>query len=201
DLGAVEIAVDGVPVVVDLGRETYTAETFSDARYRLWYVTSPWHSTPLPRGMEQDPGAASRASMTATDRGWAIDLSAAYPFDDGEVWTRTAELRTGSVRVRDEWRLARGTGSVVMVCAGEPRETADGIRVPSPAGGRGLVLTHDADDVRIETREVTDPMMARSWGDAVSRTVLTARPARTALTHEAGAEHPARAPRSAFPTG
>lgn len=188
DLGTVEIAVDGVPVIVDLGRETYTAETFSDARSSLWYVSSPWHSTPLPRGLAQEPGATSRASMTATARGWAIDLGQAYPFDAGETWMRTAELDDGSVRVRDEWRLTEGTGSVVLVCAGEPRETADGICVPSATGGRGVLLAHDAADVRIEQRAVDDPIMARSWGDAVARIVLTAGADATSLTVEAVAE-------------
>src|SRR5690606_39837945 len=54
DLGSIAVAVDGVPLLPDLGRETYRSETFSDRRYELWNMRSDWHSTPLPRGARSE---------------------------------------------------------------------------------------------------------------------------------------------------
>ncbi|WP_156761093.1 heparinase II/III family protein [Microbacterium karelineae] len=188
DLGAISIAVDGVPVVIDPGRETYTAQTFSDGRYDLWYVSSDWHSAPWPRGLTQRPGADSRAQATADETGWTIDLSRAYPLADGERWVRRTEIADGSVRVRDEWALGDGAGAVVLVCAGVPRTDGDEVVVPAPDGGRGLRIAHDAATCRIETREVTDPLMARSWGEKVSRIVLEAAAGAASLEVRARAE-------------
>ncbi|WP_221583904.1 heparinase II/III family protein [Microbacterium sp. G2-8] len=181
DLGAIEIAVDGVPLVVDPGRETYTAQTFSPRRYDLWYTGSAWHSTPLPRGLAQDPGADRRADATATRDGWTVDLTHAYPLAADERWVREAHLADGSVTIHDTWSLATGTGTVVLVCVGTPRETDDGFVIAGREGGRDLLLTHDAASAHVETREIADPIMARSWGDALSRIVLDAGPGRTTL--------------------
>ncbi|HTN56215.1 MAG TPA: heparinase II/III family protein, partial [Microbacterium sp.] len=82
DLGSIAVAVDGVPLLPDLGRATYRAETFSDRRYELWNMRSDWHSTPLPRGAVQLPGAQWRCEATVIDDGWVLDLTAAYPGGD-----------------------------------------------------------------------------------------------------------------------
>lgn len=181
DLGAIEIVVDGVPLVIDPGRETYTAQTFSAERYGLWYVSSDWHSAPLPRGLVQEPGARARAEARATASGWELDLDLAYPLKEGESWRRTAELADGAVRIRDAWRLSGGTARAVLVCVGEPRETSEGFVVPGREGSRALLLSHDAAAASVETRAVEDPIMARSWGPVISRIVLEADPAAASL--------------------
>ncbi|WP_110590464.1 heparinase II/III domain-containing protein [Microbacterium suaedae] len=188
DLGAIEIAVDGVPVVIDPGRETYTAQTFSDERYGLWYVSSDWHSTPLPRGLTQRPGADSRSTATAGPAAWTIDLSRAYPLASEERWRRQVELDGETVRIHDSWSLAEGAGAVVLVCAGTPRVDGDDLILPSVDGGRGLRIAHDAAACRIEHRDIADPIMARSWGDRLSRIVLEAAPGSSSLDVRARVE-------------
>ncbi|OSP07170.1 heparinase II/III family protein [Microbacterium sp. LEMMJ01] len=171
DLGAVAIAVDGVPVVIDVGRATYTAATFSDARYRLWHVTSGWHSTPLVRGREQQPGGAWRAAVQARSDGWTLDLGTAFP--GGDPWWRTVLLRGGAVTVRDESpALADPATRLVLVCAGTPEVHGDGVLLPGPDGKRGLRIAHDPADVVVESRAVDDTLLERSWGPVVSRVLF-----------------------------
>ncbi|WP_146115406.1 heparinase II/III family protein [Microbacterium sp. MYb62] len=198
DLGSFAVAVDGVPLLADLGRATYTAQTFSDTRYDLWYVTSGWHSTPLPSGREQLPGREWHAPVRVLDDGWRIDLSAAYPWPGepesasasvsesasaSESWIRTVRLVDGVVTVRDDGAaVGHPDTRIAVVCAGAPRRGADGIRIPGRDGSGDLLLTHDDAEVEIETRAVDDPYLERSWGRQVSRILFA--PASGATTWE-----------------
>lgn len=168
DLGSIEVAVGGIPLLPDLGRAQYTAQTFSERRWELWNVRSDWHSAPMPRGALQLPGAQWRAPLAGTDDGWTIDLSAAYP--DAGHWVRTISLSDAVLRVADEGdAVADPATRIVVVCAGIPERRTEGLLVPGREGSAGLLLTHDAATVEIETVEVTDPHLRGSWGDTVSR--------------------------------
>ena len=61
DVGSFVVASDGVPVIVDAGRPTYTAQTFGPDRYAIWTMQSGWHNVPVIGGREQLPGAAHAA--------------------------------------------------------------------------------------------------------------------------------------------
>lgn len=133
DVGTVLVALDGVPVVVDAGQPTYTAQTFGPGRYDIWTMQSGWHCVPVVGGAEQAPGRPSAAAdvhvtladdaaraagappdVGARDDGargassLSLDLSAAYPGLAPGTWHRTATLdrEGGQVTVHDE-RAAR----------------------------------------------------------------------------------------------
>lgn len=179
DLGSVAVAVDGVPLLADLGRGIYTATTFSEQRYSLWHLRSDWHSVPHPHGLAQLPGREWAAPMRRLDEGWSIDLSAAYPWPEGAErdWTRTILLQDGELVVHDEGAAVGADGTRIgVVCAGAPARVADGILVPGRHGSRPLLLRHDPADVVIETRATDDPYLERSWGVEVSRILFAPRP-------------------------
>lgn len=172
DLGSIAVAVDGIPLLPDLGRAEYTAQTFSERRYELWNVGSEWHSAPMPRGLAQLPGAQWRAPVTEIDHGWSIDLTGAYP--DAGAWTRTVTASGGVVRVIDDGDAVGDPQTrIVVVCAGVPERAGDGILVPGRHGSRGLHLTFDPAGVSFETRRVDDPHLRRSWGAQVTRMLFT----------------------------
>lgn len=168
DLGSFAVAVDGVPLLPDLGRATYRAETFSDRRYELWNTRSDWHSTPLPRGAVQLPGVQWRAGATAIDDGWRLDLASAYP--GGDRWVRTVRLTDAGLSVIDESdALADPATRIVVVCAGVPVRRGDSLLVPGREGSRGLVLAFDPAEVEFETVLVDDAYLRHSWGERVTR--------------------------------
>jgi hypothetical protein len=116
DLGSFILAAEGRPLLVDIGKPTYTAQTFSPARYGIRAMQSGWHNAPAPHGLEQGEGPdfvahVVRAPTEAPARSDLIaelelDLSDAYPLAEGENWRRTFRLVTEHrAEIVDTWRL------------------------------------------------------------------------------------------------
>ncbi|MEJ3656459.1 heparinase II/III family protein [Actinomycetes bacterium KLBMP 9759] len=188
DLGAVEIAVDGVPVVVDAGRPTYDSRTFSARRYELWPMRSEWHSTLRPRGLDQEPGEQWTAPIDGGDEGaratWHVDLSRAYPLAAGELLTRqvTLDRTNATVTVHDRWRLdGEQATSAVLILHGDVALEPGALLVRPPGAGRGLRISHDADRIEVVVRARADPNRGAAWGPRLTRGELVAEPRRSEL--------------------
>ncbi|MER5948644.1 heparinase II/III family protein [Streptomyces sp. NPDC001904] len=189
DVGSYWVAVDGRPLVVDVGRPTYTAQTFGPDRYAAWPFTSAWHNVPEPGGVGQVPGAAFRAGevdveLSAERAGLSAELSAAYPPGTVARWDRTAGLTRTSggtpaayVSVEDRWRDGPPEVALRHVLAGHV-EAGDGwATVTAPDGGRGLEMRWEpgAATATVERRRLDDPLLSRSWGTSLTRLTLTVR--------------------------
>ena len=201
DIGHVVVYVDGKPVLVDAGVETYTAKTFSSERYDIWTMQSQYHTLPTVNGQMQIPGrvyseagidyhyditardvsyAASEADATFT-----LDLAQAYPPEAQiDSWMRTVVLhRSEGVTIADRYALKAVTGDVVMnvltACGAEDR--GDGtiaLNEVELADGRmsgAARLHYDADvfDVAIEDIAIEDARLKTVWGDLLRRITLT----------------------------
>ncbi len=183
DVGEVLVALGGVPVVVDAGRPTYTAQTFGPERYSIWTMQSTWHNVPQVRGTPQAPGAAFAArdvAVTIGDDGAALrlDLAGAYPRDDVLHWWRAAGLDRGSrqVTVTDAWQLS-GPGdeptTVHLLLAGEVRTSRGRAEVDALGGVGTAVLTWEpAVPCAATPRTLDDPMLADVWGDHLTLLAL-----------------------------
>ena len=197
DVGSVSVALDGVPVVVDAGQPTYTAQTFGPDRYEIWTMQSGWHTVPVVAGAGQaagrDRSAADVHVETSADRSsLSLDLSGAYPGTPPGTWRRTATLdrARSEVSVLDV-RTCRGDVShdsdhhapadeVRLLLHGEVRLTGEGAAsVRAPGTSRDAVLRWDAAaaTARLTTREVDDPLLAGVWGERLTRLDLVLAPA------------------------
>jgi hypothetical protein len=182
DVGSVVVAVNGVPVIVDAGRPTYTAQTFGPDRYAIWTMQSSWHNVPEIRATAQAAGARYAARDVSVEIGesacsLALDLAGAYPRDDIRYWRREARLDRVErrVRVRDSWDLAPSTHPeptrAHLVLAGAV-ELGDGHAVVTAPDGAGSVrLTWEPMSARVDTtvRMLDDPMLSNVWGDRLTR--------------------------------
>lgn len=179
DVGSVIVASDGVPVLVDAGRPTYTAQTFGPDRYDIWTMQSDWHNVPRIGGSAQRPGAgfaASGVAVEVSDAGsWLdLDLAGAYPDGvvDGGGWRRRAGLdrESGTVRIDDRWSGAGPGTAVTLLVAGEV-VVSDGLaRVTPLGGGRAVRISWAADAAAaVAVRELDDPMLSGVWGDRLTR--------------------------------
>ncbi|MEV0148387.1 MULTISPECIES: heparinase II/III family protein [unclassified Nonomuraea] len=184
DVGSVVVAVDGVPVLVDAGRPTYTAQTFGPDRYAIWTMQSSWHNVPEVRGTPQGqgPGFRARAVEVADESARfaaRMDLAAAYPVPGLERWWRTARLdrRASLVTVEDAWAFtADGEPSVLhYLLAGQVERHEDGqVLVRPPDGARAALVTWDPAVAAsaLTVRALDDPMLSEVWGERLTRLEL-----------------------------
>ncbi|GAA1648326.1 heparinase II/III domain-containing protein [Actinoplanes couchii] len=160
DVGSVIVARDGVPLLVDPGRPTYTAQTFGPGRYDIWTMQSAWHNTPTIRGTQQAAGRSYAARVLSRDDGAvSMDIAGAYPRDDIRSWIRTARLdrSTGTVTIRDSWELLPTAGSartvIHFIVAGDPDPDLLPATLPY-----SLVV-----------KDLDDPMLSAVWGAKLTR--------------------------------
>lgn len=186
DIGSVVIALGGVPVIVDPGRPTYTAQTFGPDRYSIWTMQSSWHNVPEIRGSAQGHGRAYKArdvSVVIDGRGsgLTLDLAAAYPRHDVRHWWRTARLDRAlrQISIRDSWQLEPSTNpadddapSRVQLMAAGAVSLERGRAEITALDGAGTVSVawFPADAPCTATvRDLDDPMLREVWGDRLTR--------------------------------
>jgi Heparinase II/III-like protein len=207
DVGSFIVAVDGQPMLIDVGVGVYRRQTFGNERFEIWTMQSSWHSVPEVNGVGQAAGrayAARRVQALLSPRAaeLSMDLAGAYPPEAGiRSWRRTVRLDRGetgdgTLVLEDAWDLNHCAERTVvhLIAARAPREMATGQLVipaayevdPADSAGRGLVLGFArADfDAEIEERPVGDPRLAAVWGASVYRIALVARcPGRQGRLH------------------
>lgn len=150
DAGSFTVFADGLPVIIDIGVETYGKETFEAAnRYEIWAMRSSHHNVPMINGREQRPGhqyGATKLESWGLDDGVAertglsMNIERAYGDVDGlDGWRRSVELdRTvGCVLVRDSWQGSTVSPEIVLMLAAEPHTVS-----PSSFAVGGAVITH-----------------------------------------------------------
>lgn len=192
DIGNLVIYVDGKPVMVDAGVETYTAKTFGPQRYEIWTMQSAYHTLlPTIDGVQQLPGSqykATQVSYQATDREvtFALDIDAAYP-DEAQIdqWRRTITFQRGqAVVITDDYALATTPQRIVLSIitpatvdlsnAGQISFGARPILGDRVAGAGTLAYDAAIFSVHTETIPITDERLGGTWGEMLTRVVLEA---------------------------
>lgn len=184
DVGSFIAYLDGLPLLIDVGPEYYTAKTFSAQRYEIWTMRSAWHNVPLVNGHEQAPGrtfAARDVHYHATNAHatLSMELTATYPPAAGiKSWIREIRLARGSaLSITEQFTLsAATTPNQYHYVTNRPVELPEpGVvrlgKFPGSAAGRGASLHYDANalEARVTTMEVTDPRLLGIWGQQVNR--------------------------------
>jgi hypothetical protein len=182
DLGSCVLYFDGKPCLVDIGRETYTAKTFSNRRYEIWTMQSQYHNLPKINGVDQKEGrnfVATNTTFNANSKKaiFSTDISKAYPEEAAvEKWVRTYTLDRGKkFTINDDYVLAEvkefpTTLNFVTNCG--VQKTADG-KLQLTGDGFTLEMSYDTKNVtpQIEYSEITDSGLKRYW-DGINRIVF-----------------------------
>ncbi|MCK5470838.1 MAG: heparinase II/III family protein, partial [Cyclobacteriaceae bacterium] len=183
DLGTCVMYFDGKPCLVDIGRERYTAKTFSSRRYEIWTMQSQYHNLPKINGQDQMQGRTYKAKNTAfkVDAKKAVfstDISGAYTESANvKKWVRSYVLERGKkFRIQDNYELIKTgeeptTLNFVTYC--KVSEIAPGT-LQLKGDGFTLALKYNQKTVtpKIEFNEVTDSGLKRYWPDGITRIVL-----------------------------
>ncbi|MCL2794339.1 MAG: heparinase II/III family protein [Microbacteriaceae bacterium] len=186
DLGSVIVALDGVPVVADAGKTTYTAQTFGPRRYEIRAMQSSWHAAPAPYGLEQGVGSGFRAELIGVDdTGAEFELAGAYPLAAGASWRRAVRLDRAAraVTVTDAWALTGASGApapdapaiVHYLLRADPERIGDtALRVTVPGAARAAIVEWDRPEasVVLDDWDLDDPALTAVWGPRLTRLTL-----------------------------
>lgn len=191
DIGNFIVYHNSQPVVIDLGRDTYTSKSFSSRRFELMNCRSAYHNVPIINGMEQKDGKKYRADKVIhqadeTESSLTMNLEKAYT-DEARVdsWKRTVTLdrEYDWVEVTEQYKLDsleiekdRLNGQVfdnqiVLMAYGKPVVQKAG-RILLQNGA--VRLEYDAQylSASVEKVQMTDGIMKTQWKDNVYRIIL-----------------------------
>ena len=187
DVGQYVVFLDGQPLLVDPGVETYTQKTFSDRRYEIWTMQSGFHNLPSINGVVQQAGRAFRARDVAysaddAEAALTLDIAGAYPPAVNVTrWLRTTRLHrdgTGVEITEDVTLAAPAAVALHLITAAPPQLDAPGTARLTPAA----VLRYPEElHATVEELLLTDPQLQGVWGEKLYRIVLTADGVQNAL--------------------
>lgn len=177
DIGTFILYHNDQPVIIDLGRDTYTAKTFSSQRYELMNNRSMYHNVPLVNGREQAAGAQFKAeNPESRSSSLTLSLANAYLQEAGiQTWQQTIRLDRQKNRVEYAVSFAindsQSPTSLTLMCYGEPQNIAKGIL--RLADGQ-VTLKYDKALLMPSWERVVMPegLMHDQWGDNIYRLSL-----------------------------
>ena len=191
DIGNFIVYHNNQPVVIDLGRDTYTSKSFSNQRFELMNCRSAYHNVPIINGLEQKDGRKYRADKV--NHGFAdgvssLTLNLEKAYTEGahvEKWQRniTLDREYNWVEITEQYKLDslqiekdRLNGQVfdnqiILMAYGRP--------VVQKAGrillqGGMVRLEYDAQylSASVEKVQMTDGIMKTQWKDNIYRIIL-----------------------------
>ncbi len=183
DVGSCIMYYNGKPCLIDLGREGYTARTFSSRRYEIWTMQSGYHNLPVINGIDQMQGAkfkAKNSAFTATEKkvSFSTDIAGAYP-EEAMVksWVRSYTLNRGkNFTITDKFVLdsaGKSATSSNLITYCRVTEAKPGL-LKFEGDGFALNMSYDSKVIKpeIEFIEITDATLNRYWPKGVTRVVL-----------------------------
>lgn len=192
DVGNFIVYAGGLPYLIDLGPETYTAKTFSAKRYEIWVMQSAYHNLPTINGVMQSAGRQFQATKveheaTAASAKFSLNIEEAYPKEAGlKSWRRVLELdrSKNELALQDKWELT-GDGKIewtfMTPCTVSIPVAGELLLERLELGSPKVRLRYDASAVAaaVEKIPITDARLKGSWGTSVSRVLLKMAAAKT----------------------
>lgn len=191
DIGNFIVYHHNQPVIIDLGRDTYTSQSFSSRRFELMNCRSGYHNVPIINGMEQKDGKRYCAEMVKreildTSSSLQMNLAKAYSKEAHvDIWQRTITLDRDYnwVEITEQYKLDsleiekdRLNGKVfdnqiILMAYGKPMLQQAGKILLQNGKVR---LEYDAQylSASITKVQMTDGIMKSQWKDNVYRIIL-----------------------------
>ena len=166
DVGSFIVYRNGRPVLIDAGVGTYTRQTFSKDRYKIWSMQSLYHNLAAFDGVGQVAGAQYASVDEVYDeagRSLTLDITKAYAEECGLIsYKRCGSLNNGVVTVTDTVKLdSEKTVDFIFVTHREPKAASEGKIMLA----EGCALEYDkALSVEIEAFDPVGMDTLKAWG-------------------------------------
>ena len=190
DVGDFIVYANNLPLIIDVGRGTYTGRTFSKERYNLWFNTSACHNLPTVNSFQQKDGRqyeATDATYRASKKEavFSVNIAKAYPKEAGiKSWTRIVKLeREKAVMIIDKYEMEGALNNLTqsfMTTSNINLEAPGKIALQLP-DDKIFYLSYDADvwefkKEKIELAAPEDEVFKTTWeGRDIWRILLTAK--------------------------
>ena len=181
DIGSCILAIDNLPILIDVGVGTYTKKTFSSERYTIWTMQSDYHNLPIINGQSEHNGIQYHSMNPSVDKkrfSFSVDIAQAYPKEAAvERWTRAYALQNKQLVITDNFQLSakKAPNQLNFMTWGDVKVREKGC-IQLHIKQVKATLNYDARvfTPTITPIELTDPRLSKVWGERVYRITLTA---------------------------
>lgn len=191
DVGDFVIYNNGEPVIVDVGRGTYTYKMFRGDRYGIWFNNSAYHNLPTINGYVQPKGRKSEVTEVRHHsypdgvEEVQMNIGTAYPKEAGiRKWERTVRMEKNSgITIKDAYQMASSLKSLTQSFMTVTKVSLDApgkISFELPSGEK-VYMKYDpsqweAKKEKMELNAPEDQKLKTSWdGKEISRVLLTSK--------------------------
>lgn len=182
DVGNFIIYVNGRPAIIDIGVGTYTRQTFSGNRYKIFTMQSAWHNLPTINGVMQHAGSKFRATKvryapSENDTKIKMDIAEAYPAEAAvRSWVRTLTFKDSIITLTENYVLSafKSPASLSLITPMEVKVEEDQLILKDSVHHQGLRIGYSSQrfNVSVETKLLEDPSLKQSWGQKLHKIVL-----------------------------
>lgn len=179
DVGSFVLYYDGKPLLVDAGVGTYTRQTFSNERYKIWTMQSSYHNLPDINGCAQVDGRKYAATNVVYNNSrmsttLSMDIASAYSDTCGvKSWNRSYTLNKGkNFIIGDDFKLkASKSPSILNFITPAKVEKGKGVLILKSEGETFFMTFNPSiiQDVTIESVSFSDPRLTKVWTKGLNR--------------------------------
>lgn len=182
DIGTFSLYFNNTPFIIDAGVGTYTRQTFSGERYKIWTMQSDYHNVPMINGKSQLYGAefkAKNVAFNAKKQTFTLDIADSYSEEAKvESWQRTYTLKNNGLEIKDNFKLLATEAENVsnFLVWGKPDISKQG-EVAIEVNGVKLFLRYNPSQftASVKAIELDDSRLSNVWGETIHRVSLTAK--------------------------
>ena len=182
DVGNFSMWLQHLPVFIDAGVGTYTRQTFSGERYKIWTMQSEYHNLPKINGIAQAAGLNYKAANTTCDEKkqiFSTDIAGAYPKEaQVKSWIRSYQLKNKKVIITDKFQLSALSGEpnlIRFMTWKEPEIKDELITLNTDKGKVTMRYSSSQFSAEAEPIKQEDPHLSNVWGEYVYRITLKSR--------------------------
>lgn len=182
DVGNFIIYANGQPEIIDIGVGTYTRETFSKDRYKIFTMQSAWHNLPSINGVMQHEGLQFRSgdvhfSNEKNETKLSMNIAGAYPKEAGvKSWIRSLDFKGNEIVLNEKYDLEKYdmAFTLSLITPVQNIQVKGTHIILNDKTGSGLSIQFDPKrfNVKIENKALTDPALQHSWGKSLNRILL-----------------------------
>lgn len=182
DVGNFIIYVNGQPAIIDIGVGTYTRQTFSKDRYKIFTMQSAWHNLPTINGVMQRQGKEylARDVRFSNDRNkinLSMDIAGAYPKEAGvKSWIRSLSFNKDQITLQEKYILQtyKEPSVLSLITSLQVQIKGGDIILENKEQHYGLKIHFDARqfEVKVEDKPLEDRSLLHSWPNSIRRILL-----------------------------